>query len=224
MRGVVLIGSAALGDYVPGVSDLDVAVVSDGPLADPAAVAAPLRHSALPCPARGLELVVYGAEQAAAPTRELEFELDLNTGEHGDRLLTDLGGEPGHWYLIDLAIGRERGVALAGPPPRELIGEPPRADVLDALLAGLRWAIAEEPDSPNTVLNACRAARFALEGDWLSKGEAGAWATESSSDPRLVQAALAARERFATPWGSEPFPERVRLFAEEAAAIVEASR
>jgi predicted nucleotidyltransferase len=176
MRAVVLIGSAALGDYVAGVSDLDVAVISPGGLEDPQAVAAPLRHAELPCPARRLELVVYRAEQAAAPTRDLEFELDLNTGADGDRLLTTLGDEPGHWYLIDLAIAHDHGVSLAGPPAREAIGEPPRADVLDALLDGLRWSLAVEPDSPNTVLNACRAWRFAERGDWVSKPAAAEWA------------------------------------------------
>jgi predicted nucleotidyltransferase len=80
---VVAIGSWALGDYVPGVSDLDVAVVTDGAAPD----LDPVRHAALPCPARKLELVVYSADQAAAPTRDLRFVLDLNTGPDGDRLL-----------------------------------------------------------------------------------------------------------------------------------------
>ena len=173
---VVLIGSAALGDYVPGVSDLDVAVIAPEPVGDPEALVAPVRHAALPCPARKLELVVYRAAQAAAPTRGLEFELDLNTGPGGDRLLTDLGDEPSHWYLIDLAIAREHGIALSGPPARELIGEPPRADALAALEAGTRWAEEHEPDSPSTVLNAARARRFAERGDWLSKSDAAVWA------------------------------------------------
>jgi hypothetical protein len=173
---VLLIGSGALGDYVPGVSDLDVAVIAPEPVADPEELAAPLRHARLPCPARKLELVVYRADQAAAPTRDLEFELDLNTGPEGDRLLTELGGEPGHWYLIDLAIAREHGIALSGPPARELIGEPPREDVLEALRAGERWAAEHEPDSPDTLLNAARARRFAECGDWLGKSAAAVWA------------------------------------------------
>ena len=222
MRGVVLVGSAALGDYAEGVSDLDVVAVAPGPVEDPEALGAGLRHDELPCPARKLELVVYRSGQAAAPGGELEFELDLNTGAGGDRLLTEPGGEPAHWYLIDLAIARERGVALAGPPPRELIGEPPREDVLDALAAGIRWSLDEEPDSPNTVLNACRAARFALHGDWTSKAEAGEWATQASSDPRLAQAALAARLTCAAQLKMPP--ERVAQFAEEALGVVEDAR
>jgi hypothetical protein len=192
----VLIGSGALGDYRPGASDLDVAVIWDGPVKDPEAVAAPLLHSVLPCPAKKLELVVYRADQAAAPTRDLKFEVDLNTGRGGDRVLTEVGEEPGHWYLIDLAIARDHGIALAGPPARELIGEPPRGDVLDALLAGLSWAVEAEPDSPDTVANAGRAWHFAEEGVWVSKSAAQAWLDErgvaGSDAVESAAAALAA--------------------------------
>jgi predicted nucleotidyltransferase len=197
MEAIVLIGSAALGDYVHGSSDLDVAVIAPGPVGDPEAVAAPLRHSALPCPARRLELVVYRAEQAAAPTRDIEFELDLNTGEEVDRLLTELGDEAGHWYLIDLAIAHEHGRSLAGPPAGDVIGAPPHTDVIDALLAGLAWAIAEEPDTLNTVLNACRAWHFAETGDWLAKRAAGAWAAERLEDGILDPDRVATRARTA---------------------------
>jgi hypothetical protein len=183
---------------VPGASDLDVAVIWDGPVDDPEAVVAPLLHSALPCPAKKLELVVYRAEQAAAPTRDLSFEVDLNTGSEGDRVLTELGDEPGHWYLIDLAIGHEHGVSLAGPPAREVIGEPPREDVLDALLRGLRWSIEAEPDSPDTVANAGRAWRFAEEGVWVGKPGARVWLDErgvadSDAVERTAAALVAAR-------------------------------
>jgi hypothetical protein len=213
----VLAGSAALGDYVEGVSDLDVIAVVPHPIADPEAFAAPLRHAELPCPARGLALVAYRADEAAAPTRELAFEIDLHTGAEGDRLLPGPGREPAHRHLIGLAIAREHGVALAGPPPRELIGEPLRADLLEALVAGIRWALDEEPDSPDTVLNACRAVRFALHGEWTSKAAAGEWAVHTSSDPRLAEAALAARR-------GEPRElraDRVALLAEEALGVVE---
>src|SRR3954449_2939686 len=61
LRGVCLMGSAAPGAYRPGRSDLDVAIVLDRPVpvARREAVVAALEHEALPCPARGLELVTY---------------------------------------------------------------------------------------------------------------------------------------------------------------------
>jgi hypothetical protein len=216
MRSVVLVGSAALGDYVAGVSDLDVAAVSHGPVDDPVALAAPLRHCALACPARRLEFVVYRAEQAAAPARGLEFELDLNTGADGDRLLTEPGEEPAHWYLIDLAIARERGVTLAGAPAGEAIGEPPRGDLLDALLAGLSWSVEAEPLAPSTALNAARAWCFAEEGRWLSKAEAAAWGERRGARTGLARRA---RER-----GGALEPGVAPAVAERAMDAVEAAR
>jgi hypothetical protein len=214
----VLSGSAALGDYVEGVSDLDLVVVVPEPIEDPERFAAPLRHAELPCPARGLELVAFTAERAAAPSRSAGPELALETGAEGDRLLGGPGEENGH--LVGLAIARECGVAVAGPPPRELIGEPPRADVLGALAAGIRRSLEEQPESASTVLAACRAAHFALHGDWIGKTAAGEWAVHTSSDPRLAEAALAARR-------GEPRElraDRVSLLAEEALGVVEDAR
>ncbi len=58
--GVYLMGSAAMGAYVPGVSDLDVWALVRGPVATEVkeALAGRVDQAALPCPARGLELVV----------------------------------------------------------------------------------------------------------------------------------------------------------------------
>jgi hypothetical protein len=50
------------------------------------------------------------------------------------------------------------------------------------------WAGAD-----NAVLNACRAWRYAREGTWSSKSDAGEWALERTDDRALVADALAAR-------------------------------
>ncbi len=119
---VWLIGSAAMGAFRPGESDLDVAVVVTEP---PEAV--PGRD--LPVPASVLEIVFY--DQA------LNVVLDPNPGS-GD-----------HWYVIDLAIAREHGRALYGPSPAELIAPIPRERVLAALEASDRWHAEHEPGSAN---------------------------------------------------------------------------
>lgn len=66
---VVADGSVALGDYRHGRSDTDVTVVVDASLPEGALsdLAAVLAHPALPCPAAGLELVVYDEDFAARP-------------------------------------------------------------------------------------------------------------------------------------------------------------
>lgn len=184
--GVYAGGSFALGDYHHGTSDLDVAVVVGSRL-DPGtkeAIVDALRHESLPCPARGLELVVYSPEAG--------FELNLNTGARMDfRAELEPGGE-WHWFPIDRAILRDHGVVLAGPAADEVFGETPRGELLDALAEGTRWHGAEEPTGVNTVLNAFRTLRFVRRGDWISKTAAGEWALAEGIEPELARQALGA--------------------------------
>src|SRR3954464_12036979 len=80
--GVYAGGSYAMGAYVDGRSDLDVAAVVAGGLPDALKhrLVDALRHEALPCPAIGLELVVYPRATVELPTALPGFELNLNTG------------------------------------------------------------------------------------------------------------------------------------------------
>jgi hypothetical protein len=184
-------GSYALAAYEPGRSDIDVTVVAAGPLS-PAAkrgIVERLRHEALPCPARGLELVVYPLATARSGGGEPGFELNLNTGAAvGFRVDEAPGDIEGFWFAIDRAILREHGVALRGPPPAELFAPVPRAALLPLLQESIRWhRDSDVPLGSDTVLNTCRALRFATEGTWSSKRDAGSWA---SREP-IVRAALA---------------------------------
>lgn len=193
--GVYVGGSVALDGYQPGHSDLDVAVVTPGPLAWPVkdAFVTRLRHEALDCPARGLELVVYSAEDAASTSVAPSFQLNLNTGA-GMRSRVDFEPQPaeGHWFAIDRAILREHGVVLDGAPPRDVFGEIPRRLLLSVVADSLRWFGDNEASTTDTALNACRALRFASTGEWSSKPSAGWWALDQVRDRDVVQAALAA--------------------------------
>src|SRR5215216_4659617 len=82
LAGVYAGGSYALGDYLPGRSDLDVAAVVRSPLSPEFAdaIVSQLHHDALPCPARCLELVVYMEETARSGSPARDFALNLNTG------------------------------------------------------------------------------------------------------------------------------------------------
>jgi Nucleotidyltransferase domain/Domain of unknown function (DUF4111) len=181
-RAVYLTGSAALGAYVPGRSDLDVMVVVDAPLGaeERDAIVARCSHDALPCPARKLELVVYTAEQVAAPRREQRWELNLNTGEGEQHAGTDPSAEPWFWFVLDLALAREHAVALHGPPAAELIGEVPRPLVLDAMADTVAWYARNEPGE-GAVLAAARAWLYAEEGVFASKRDALQWARHRGS-------------------------------------------
>ena len=191
-------GSWALGDYVQARSDLDRLVVSAEPLGAGRAEALveALRHEALPVPARKLELVVYARTAVERPTRGAAFELNLNTGEGAEHhAITDPEAEPGHWFVLDRAIARERGIALVGPPALTLFAPLPRSWLRAALAESLAWHAAnpETAEPENTVLNACRAWLFLVEGQWASKDEAAAWALEREPGLAVVRAALAVR-------------------------------
>jgi hypothetical protein len=191
LLGVYAGGSYGLGAYEPGRSDIDVTVVVAGALSHAAkqAIVERLRHEALPCPARGLELVVYPLATARGGGGEPGFELNLNTGSAmGFRVDEAPGDIEGFWFAIDRSILRAHGVALSGPPAADLFAPIPRATLLQLLQESIRWH--RESDVPlgsDTVLNTCRALRFASEGTWSSKREAGAWAAHEP----IVAAALA---------------------------------
>ena len=194
--GVYVGGSVAFDAYQAGRSDLDVAVVTPGTLPWPVkdAFVTRLCHEALPCPARGLELVVYSAADAASTEVTPAFQLNLNTGA-GMRSRVDFEPQPGegHWFAIDRAILREHGVVLEGAPPREVFGEIPRRYLLSIVADALQWFDDNEASTADTVLNACRALRFASAGEWSSKPSAGWWALDHVADRDVVRAALAAR-------------------------------
>jgi hypothetical protein len=197
--GVYVGGSYALGDYLPGRSDLDLAGVVRSSLPSELVdeVVARLRHEALPCPARRLELVLYQIETARSGSAAWEFELNLNTGATTPLSVQSKGDaeEVGsHWFPIDRSILSQAGLALHGPPAGEVFTAILRAALLPALAQSVRWHRGGESEPSDAVLNACRALRFAQEGQWSSKPAAGRWATEHGLAPRkLVEDACRAR-------------------------------
>ena len=193
--GSLLIGSGALGDYVAGLSDIDVTLVAADALSqeDKEKLVRQLAHGALPCPAAKLELVVYRAETLKQPERAHEYELNLNSGARVRELIIyDFTKNDPHWYVLDAAIARDRGIAIVGPAPSALIAEIPRDQILEALRTSIAWHRANEA-TYLTVLNACRSWRYATEGTWVSKTEAARWAMSRSAHSNLIRAALDAR-------------------------------
>jgi hypothetical protein len=167
--GVYLAGSGALGGYIHGRSDVDVAVVVRSPLdrTQKEELVGSLRHEALRCPARGLELVVY-AQGSGVP------ELNLNTGERMAFLATfEPGTDSPHWFVLDRAIIAQRGIVLIGPPPAEALVQPSEDEILEALALGLEW-YRDRPEEPrdDAALNAVRSRAYLETGRWASKAEA----------------------------------------------------
>jgi hypothetical protein len=197
--GVYAGGSYALGDYVPERSDLDVAAVIRAALAPPLEqrIVAELGEDAIHCPARKLELVVYRLQTVRSGDPIPDFELNLNTGAETPLIVEhDVSQVAGHWFSIDRSVLAQAGIALRGPPAHEVFTPiPPRA-LAPVLVDSVRWHRRAGGEPGDAVLNACRALRFATEGRWTSKPEAGRWAVErGQAPPDLVASARVARTR-----------------------------
>jgi hypothetical protein len=215
LLGVYASGSFGLDDFDGARSDLDVFGVCSGTVTadEKRAIVFQLGEEALPCPARGLEFVLYPEETARMPSDEAGFVLNLNTGPR-IRFRVDeqpSGAVERHWFPIDRAIVRTAGVALVGPPPQELFAPIPRALLLPVVREALEWhRIPGNSCDDDTVLNACRSLRWLREDVWSSKSDAGAWALEHVDDRQLVAAALLSRDRNAM-----LDRERVQRFVDE---------
>jgi hypothetical protein len=170
LLAVYTAGSYALGAYEHGRSDIDVtAVVAGGlPYAVKQRLVEALRHEALPCPARGLELVIYPRATVGHATAEPGFELTLNTGaDYRFRADFEAGEIEDFWFAIDRSIVREHGRPLYGPPTAGVFAEIPREMLAPQLVESMRWHGGD--DSTDARLNTIRSQHFLDTGHWISK-------------------------------------------------------
>ena len=194
--GVYFVGSVVLGGYVHGESDIDIVAVATSALtrAQKEAVAAAVVDETPACPARGLELTLYRSEVVASPPDGADFEVNANGGP---RMVTavhlDARLEPGFWYVLDRAIAHRFGLAITGPPARSIVADVPRTTLLGAMEESMGWHRAYEKATLYSVLNACRAWRFAEEDVLASKLEGATWARARWPDPNVIDAAVALR-------------------------------
>ena len=211
-------GSVGLGAYEPGRSDVDVALVCEDavelPLKD--ALVDRLRHEALPCPARGLELVLYRRAVVQTGTLEPGFELELNTGAGMDFRATYAGDERPvadgrFWYALDRSILHQSGYVIVGPPASEMFADLSATDIRALMVDALRWWLAlptpsgdePAPGADDAVLGACRSLVRFRHGVWLSKGAAGRRLRDAGTASGLVERCLRARLDGPPPSGRE---------------------
>ena len=188
--GIYLFGSASYGGYIPIKSDLDVQMITKEVLsiADRRKIAALISHSALPCPARKLEFVSYPQSALHPVSRSPEFDINFNTGENQfEHIGLDFSKEPSHWFLLDIAIGRELGYNLIGPKPVQAFGKIPKSWVLSAMLDCLSWYEENEPVSFDLILNTCRCWKFLETDKMCSKLEGLKWASQRNSSLKYLE-------------------------------------
>ncbi|MDP9795619.1 hypothetical protein J2S43_004131 [Catenuloplanes nepalensis] len=223
--GAYAAGSVALEAYQPGRSDVDVALVCVSPLTEPVKreLVARLRHETLPCPARGLELVVYTQDNARAGTAEPGFEVELNTGARMNFRATYAPDQrpPADglfWYALDRSILHQHGLALLGEPAADAFAE--IRDLLPPLRDALAWWLAlPGPVPDDAVLGACRSLTRVRHGVWLDKIAAGRRIiADGDPDADLIARCIAAR----TGDGPPPDPAASRAFQRRALAELNA--
>ncbi|HEY5457740.1 MAG TPA: aminoglycoside adenylyltransferase domain-containing protein [Acidothermaceae bacterium] len=194
--GVYFVGSVALGGYVPGESDIDIVAVSNAALTDQQrqSVAAAVVEASAACPARGVEFTLYRREVAESRPEGADFEVNANGGPRMPTTVhLDPTPEPGFWYVLDRAIAHRSGVTISGPPSREIFADVPHSTLLEAMCESMAWHRAHEKATLYSVLNACRAWRFAVEDVLGSKLEGAAWARARWPDTDVIDAAVALR-------------------------------
>ena len=134
-------GSAAMDAFVPTRSDVDVLVVTRGPVGAHAknVLAESLSERSLPCPGVALELSIVTSLAARTASDAPAFELHLAT--QGARVVDgeDLPGDPD--LVAHFAMARERGVVLFGPPADQVISPIDRSRLLLVLADDLAWAL-----------------------------------------------------------------------------------
>jgi hypothetical protein len=127
-------------------------------------------------------MVVISAQAARHPTRSPRWELNLNTGaDRTDHVGLDPAAEPSHWFVLDLAIARQCGVALCGPPASEVVGMPRASDVRTAQSEAVAWYAGNELPA-ETVAAACRAWHWLATGTFAAKRPAARWALARLDD------------------------------------------
>lgn len=187
--GVYLHGSAALGGFVPNVSDVDLLAVVAHPQRrrTQQQLGQLLHQHAEPCPGDGLEASAITAATARS-LGDCRFEVHVTTGPEERKLVRGARHRGDPDLILHAAVCRQHGIAIIGPPPTEVFGLVPRRRILPALLHELGWA-KEHGTEAYAVLNACRAWRYSERSDFLSKTDAGEWATEHGA-PDIVADAL----------------------------------
>jgi predicted kinase/predicted nucleotidyltransferase len=201
IAGVILHGSMATSDYVPGQSDIDLLVIVNDPLTD--GQIASLRDAIervkgdAPAP---MDLRVVTRHVALAPTKALFMEAYFRIKAGHSALLTETRhAEPD--LAVELSVSRAIGQALLGPGPRELIAEVPKRLVLevdDQQLAHWQELGRDLEHAVIEVLTACRIWQFTEEGRHTSKTEAGRWVLARAPGLEVVEHALHRRQMTTT--------------------------
>lgn len=196
---VYLHGSAVLGDFIWARSDLDILALSRGALSDAEFDAIVRGLSRLAYPADGLEFTLMTAVEAAQPDLPApRFQLHQTTDGRDQNAKVvdgrDRAGDPD--LVLHMAVCRDHGQPIFGPPPRSLLATMPDEAIEAAVRDEIGWA-RHHASTEYLVLTAARVWLFTETHRIASKIEAGEWAAARYDEPRVIQSAIA-RQRGST--------------------------
>ncbi|KAJ5481194.1 hypothetical protein N7475_000006 [Penicillium sp. IBT 31633x] len=194
LLAIYLFGSAGSGAYEPGISDVDVYAIVHESVLDYQRLSRIISHTTIPCPARKLEFVLFTKANAANQTTNPAFEMNFNTGrDMFDYVNLNSQTEPRFWFLLDIAMGRDLGMSLLGPPPDRLFAAPRMEWIFECMIELLAWYRQNGPVTYDGILNACRELSYAKTLTWRSKMYSGTWVLEHYNRPTIVTLAMHAR-------------------------------
>ena len=205
LRGVYLHGSACLGGFVPGRSDLDLLILCDEPMSRGARVAladALLPLHGAPCQ---LELSVARVEDAQSVPVLCQFHLSEmwapRYAAHDETNPLLEGAFPDEDMPCHIRLTRQSGIPLFGPPPEALLPAISDEQFWHALTYDLDDLAASE-STVYDVLTLARVASFAFTRRILTKLQSADWAAGAFPQfaPLLRETAAAYRLGRAPAW------------------------
>jgi hypothetical protein len=218
LLGLYLWGSYVVGDFDPRRSDVDLVAALTADVSGEDFVALEAMHDALAhrFPAwEGRVEVAYAAVATLDRPAEGGEIVRISPGEPLNRRHSD------ERWVVDWYVVRERGIALLGPPPAQLLAPISRRQFVESVRANVAsWDdLAERARGRQrqayAVLLLCRALRATRHGDQLSKPAAGRWAQQALPEwADLIARALTWREAPETAPDAPPDAE-LRRFVEE---------
>ena len=201
LTGIYLHGSAVMGCFQPGKSDIDLLLVVKEDISDEAKrqfmdMEVELNKQA---PAKGLELSIIKEEFCNPFVYPTPFELHFsmahlvwyqsNPQDYVEKMKGTDKDLAAHFTMT-----YHRGQVLYGKEIPEAFAPVPKEDYLDSIWCDIENAAEEIPENPMYLtLNICRVLAYVKEGLITSKQEGGEWGLKNVSRPEfgaLIEAAL----------------------------------
>jgi predicted nucleotidyltransferase len=224
---VYLFGSAAIGNFEPGISDVDLAAILKRELAPPELGALDRMHRELVAETPewdGRVEVVYVSSEGLRTFREgTSAAARISPGEPFHAIVID------PTWLIDWYQLQEVGVTLFGPPATEVVPVISKSEYVEAvrqhILTFSRWTddLATLGNQAYAILTMCRGLRTVRTGEYVSKREAARWASEQlPAHAELIRTALLWRdERRGATEDATLTRDAAAAFVAEVASLVE---